>query len=244
MLCGKPETLEIEHAQGVAHGACSRGGVEMVSSRLRAEPPGAEGVQGVDGRLVVGRPLPPGQFALRQQHFRRVQRGQDGQQVVDPGISRDLELGGGEVQPGGMEPPGVEGYGREVVVAGGVELVGRQGGARAEDARQLPADELARLGRLLLVADRHLFPRAQQPAHVAVHGMERQPGHGLAVAVGEGEAEDLGGLHRVVEEQLVEVAQPEEKQGSGRQPALHLEVLLHHRRELLGGGHGQGQKTS
>jgi hypothetical protein len=42
---------------------------------------------------------------------------------------------------------------------------------------------------------------------------------------------------RVVEEELVEVAQAEEQQRVLRQPALHLEVLLHHRGEFLGLGH-------
>jgi hypothetical protein len=65
----------------------------------------------------------------------------------------------------------------------------------------------------------------------------------MALTLREGEAEQAGGGHRVVEEELKEVAEPEQKQRIAGQRPFHLEVLLQHRGDLLGVGHGGGSKV-
>src|ERR1051326_462733 len=63
----------------------------------------------------------------------------------------------------------------------------------------------------------------------------------MFLAARERESEQTRGGDGVVEKHLVEIAEPEEQQSVARQPALHLEVLLHHRSQLGGvDGHGRG----
>jgi hypothetical protein len=104
----------------------------------------------------------------------------------------------------------VAGEGTQVVVAGGVELVGGEGGARREDAGDLPADEFAGLGRFGLIADGDLFSGGEELVDVGVERVGGQPRHRMIEALREGQSEDLGADDRIVEEQFKKIAQPEQ----------------------------------
>ena len=138
-----------------------------------------------------------------------------------------------------MEPLAVEGERGEVVVALGVELVGGEGGAGREDAREFPAHELARTGRLLLVANGYFFPRGEDLAHIGVDRVVGDAGHRSFLPLGEREPEQARGDDGVIEKHLIEIAEAEQQQRVARQAALDRKVLLHHWGEFLGvGRHG------
>ena len=126
------------------------------------------------------------------------------------------------------------------MVAGGLQLVGGERRARAENPHQCAPDELPRLGRLLLVADGDLPAGGEELRHVGVQRMERNAGHRRVLAFGQREAEEARSVRCVLMKHLEEIAEPEEQQRAGRQTAFDLEILLHHRGLALG-GHGWGR---
>ena len=245
MVVREAEALEIEHAQRVEDRLRAGGGLEMIGGQFRGERPGAEGVEGVPGGVLMGRGRPAGHLSLRDEDLRGAERGQDRQEVLDPAVGRHLEFAGREVEPGGVEAAAVERERGQVVVAPGLQLAGGEEGAGAQDPRQLPLDQFPGPGGLLLVAERHLFAGGEQLLDIVVDGVVGEAGHRLAVAVGQGEADQPGGDLRVLEEQLVEISQAKEEERSRRQPALHFEVLLHHRSEgCFGHAGGRSQEPA
>ena len=137
-----------------------------------------------------------------------------------------------------MQAGVVVGEGAEVVVARCVQLRGVERGAGTENAGELTTDEFTGLGGLGLVADGDFLAGGEELGDVIVERDGRESGHRVVLALGECEAEDLGGDYGVLEEELKEVAEAEEQQRVFGQPALHLKVLLHHRGELGDVGHG------
>ena len=238
MVVCQTETLEVKHADRVHHGARAARRLEVVAGQFGHEPLRSESVQGAEGAFLVRRGLPTFAFTLDQQELGRVQRGEHRKQVRDLRIGGHAELPRGKVQPRRVQAGPVERERSKVVIARGVELVGRQGRAGGKDARELTPDELARLGRLGLVADRDLLAGREELAHVAVERVRGQAGHRVIHPASQREAKELGRRDCVFEEELEEIPQTKEQQGVAREPALHLEVLLHHGR-LLGGGHGR-----
>ncbi len=106
-------------------------------------------------------------------------------------------------------------------------------------------------GRILdLLADRDLEALADQPRQIGLVAVHRHAAHldvvaEMLAALGEGDIERRRGFHRVVEEQLVEIAHAVEQQMI-RMRRLDGQVLAHHRRGIgwdrLGGivGHETG----
>src|SRR5664280_220744 len=92
----------------------------------------------------------------------------------------------------------------------------------------------ARLGRVLhLLRDRHLEARVEQLADVARDRVVRDPAHRrrdlpVVTAFGQDDAQDRRGLLGILEEQLVEVAEPVQQHGV-LDLRLELEILLQHR---------------
>ncbi len=140
---------------------------------------------------------------------------------------------------------------RELVLAHGAEEAGLAGIEHlvVEDhaGRHHPghlALHDGRLPRLLdLVADGDLEPLLQEARHVSASGVVGHPAHRDLVvplrARRQRDLERLRGGHGVLEEHLVEVAEPEEEDGV-RVPRLRLEVLAHHRGGRGGDiGHGE-----
>jgi hypothetical protein len=91
-----------------------------------------------------------------------------------------------------------------------------------------------------LLADRDPEALADQSCEITLGGVIGHAGHrdGLAIvtsAKGLRDAENCGGLDRIVKEQLVEIAHPEEDHRIGMR-LLHLQILRHERRCALGRG--------
>ena len=112
--------------------------------------------------------------------------------------------------------------------------------AGRDDAHDVALDHrlaaaLLGLGRVFdLLADGDLEALADQAREIGLVAVDRHAAHRdvlarVLAALGERDVEGRGGLHRVVEEQLVEVAHAVEQQavGMGR---LDRQVLRHHRR--------------
>ena len=123
------------------------------------------------------------------------------------------------------------------MVALRIDLGVGHSGAGRDDAGELALDEFAGLGRLHLVADGDLDALIEQLLDVAVGGVKGDAGHGHAVAVGQGDAEQLGALFGVLFEDLVEIAEAEHEQRIVRKLGTDLVPLLHHGGEFLLGGH-------
>src|SRR3954449_8199574 len=115
-------------------------------------------------------------------------------------------------------------------------LLGPAGASSPAQAR--PAAALAGFGRVLeLLADGDPEALADQPVQVELGVVHRHAAHrnvvtGVAAALGERDLQRGGGRHRVLEEQLVEVAHAEEEERAG---VLGLErvVLRDHRARRL-----------
>ncbi len=231
---GEAKALQIEHAQGFHDGFGAGIGLKLKGRELRAEPGGAKLLEGVEGGLLVGGGLPAGEFILCHEDFSRIERGEDGEEVLGTRIGSDTEFACGEIEPGGVQTLTIEKEGGEVVVTLGLDLVGGEGRPRREDTRELAFDQFTRFGGFGLVADGHLFTESEQFAHVGIGGVERDAGHRVFHAAGESQAEQFGRHDGILEKELVEIAQTEEQEGVARQAAFHLKVLLHHRTEFLG----------
>ena len=108
--------------------------------------------------------------------------------------------------------------------------------ARRDHAGDLPLHQSLgqrRIGHLL--ADGHLVALRNQLLQIGLHGVERNAAHRralaqAAVAAGQRQFQLLRNQLRVVEEHLIEIAQPEE-QDRVRILLLDLEILLHHGRK-------------
>lgn len=238
------ETLEVKDAERIHHGFRAGGGLEVIAGEFGDQARRTEGAERVDGGLVVRGSAPFFEFALDEEKFGRIERGEDGKEVRDLRISRDFEFAGGKIEPGGVEAVFVESNGAKVVIARGVELVGGEGCPRRKDTRELAADEFAGFGGFGLVADRDLFAHGEKFGNVGVGGVGREAGHGMVLTFGQGKPEQAGGDDGVVEEKFEEVPEAEEQQGIAREATLHLEVLLHHRGEFRGiGRHGSGRPS-
>ena len=109
--------------------------------------------------------------------------------------------------------------------------------ARAEDLRHLALHQLPGPRVLHLVADGHLAPGLEQAPDVGVGGVEGNAAHRHDAALGQRHVEQLRPRLGVLEEHLVEIAQPEQQQRVLGQLALDAAILRHHRRELGVAGH-------
>ena len=120
--------------------------------------------------------------------------------------------------------------GREVVRLPVVEteIIKR---ARAENLRNLAADELSRGDLTDLVADRNAPAGGDQFFHVAPRRMERNPAHRRRSALRQRHIQNRGRREGILPEHFVKIPQPEHQQRSGRQFPPHGVILLHHRRD-------------
>ena len=237
VVARQAEALEVQDADRLGDDARPRRCLKAVPRKFGERSPRDEPMQRVHRGLIVRGGLPAFDLALGDQDLRRVERSEDGQKVLDPGGGRHLEFPGRELRPRGVEAVLSKGNRAQVPVVRGLELVCRERCAGAQDAGQLAPDQLARLGGLVLVADRDLLSRGEELPDVGVRRVVGEARHGVLLPLGQREAEDARGDDRVVEEELVEIAQAEQEEGVPRQPAPHLEVLPHHRGHFLGLGH-------
>ena len=159
-------------------------------------------------------------------------------QLAEVGELGDGELAGGVVDAGEAGGFPVAEDGGEVVRA----LVVEQGvvvdGAGGEDAGDLAVDEFSGDGLGGLLGDGDAFSGLEQAGDVALRGVVGHAAHRGAAAFGEGDVEDRRGGFRVLEEHLVEVAEPVKQDDVGGQGLPHGLVLGHHGGQR-GLGHGR-----
>ncbi len=141
----------------------------------------------------------------------------------------------------------------QVVARLGVEQAVLGQRARRDEANHVAAHHRLRaalpgLGRIFhLLAHSHPEAPPDQPLQVFVGAVDRHAAHGdvlaqMLAALGQHDAERLRGRHRILEEQLVEIAHPVEQQAV-RIGGLDLEKLRHRRRHARrqGGRYERGR---
>ena len=122
---------------------------------------------------------------------------------------------------------------KEIVVAGLQERRVEDGAGR-DDASDGAFDQALReRGVLHLLGHGHFQSGVEKLRDVGVDGAVRHAAHGVARAMGQDQVEDRGGAQGVLEEHLVEIAGAEEQDGVGGGFRLRLQILLHHRRDVL-----------
>jgi hypothetical protein len=110
-------------------------------------------------------------------------------------------------------------------------------GARAEDLRDLPFDQMAGAGVFHLIANRDFATGFEETRDVITGGVVGNAAHRNEAAPGEGDVEQLGADLSVFEKHFVKVAQAEEQERVGGQFAFDSAILRHHGRELRVGDH-------
>jgi hypothetical protein len=203
------ETLQVQHAQGVHDGSCTGGRIEKVARKLRAGAPRRERLERVFGDLLVWRMAPVLDRAFGHQQFAWIECGEHGQEIHRMRVRGYSEFAGRKIEPCGTQDARFQRHGAQIVVARGVELVGGERGARAENADQGAADEFAGLRGLLLVADGNLPAGGKQLVHVGVERVIGDAGHRRILAFGQRQAKQPGTVRGVLMKHLEEVAQPE-----------------------------------
>jgi hypothetical protein len=193
-----------------------------LGERQRAEDVPDRGADG--GRCVRGKEDLPGLVG-----------GDRLQQRLERGPLEGTEVSGGGVQEGRAVSAVTCAHRHQPRCAACVEHVLVQDGARSDDANDLPADDArAGAGRLDLLADGHLVTGLEELRQVAAGGVKGHAAHGDPIGAlapgGERDAEQLGGTDRVLEEELVEIAEPEEEEGVPG-AGLRVEVLADHGRD-------------
>ncbi len=186
-----------------------------------------------------------------------------GQQIVgdqqfarrDPGklgpcrirLDRDhLKSSGRDIRPGDADQRTIPGTGKRGQIIVGARVEQRVFGQRARrhEPHDGPGDHrfaaaLAGFGRVLdLLADGDLEPFADQLLKIGFVGVHGHAAHGdifaqMLAAFGQRDVEGPGGGHRIVEEELLEIAHAVEQQRAGM-GLLDLHILGHHGRDVAG----------
>ncbi len=100
-----------------------------------------------------------------------------------------LKIAGGQIEPGGVQPGTVANQGQQVMRPAGFQLMVFQNGSRSEHPGQGARHQFALLGRFRLVTNGNLAAGIEELFDVARRGVVRDAGHGVAVALREGQAE-------------------------------------------------------
>ncbi|MEZ4366926.1 MAG: hypothetical protein R2939_11635 [Kofleriaceae bacterium] len=233
-------------------------GRDSPGQRRRLADAGDAGQAGAGAGVVAGGHRGPGRAAAAAQGRQRAARADvDGggedlarrhprQLVAERAHGGHLghpELAGGDVEVRQRQRAAITAGGREVVRRARLEGIVIEDHAGRHHPHDLAPDQALGRARVLgLLADDDLVPGRGELGDVAARRVVRHPAHrhriGLAlVAGGEREAEQARGEHRVLEEHLVEVAEPEEHDRLGV-AILDLQELPHQRRfGRLGPGH-------
>ena len=191
----------------------------------------ASGLQGSDEVGIRQQPV-------GHQGFRRPQARQHGGKCLHLQLEGP-DLPGGQLGRGHRRLTCTDGHGSQPVSPPGIQESVLGQGARRDDPDHIPTHHglgtaLAGLRRVLqLLADRDSEAGPDQLGQIGLRRVDRHAGHGdvlprMLAAVGQGNAQRLRRLARIVEEQLVEVPHAEEDQCIGV-ALLHVEELLHHR---------------
>ena len=140
---------------------------------------------------------------------------------------RNVRKAKGNAVPGSVCSP-------KKVVGGIVQHTAFDEGTRRHQPDHVPFHQSLGKGRILhLLTDRHLIPQSDQPFDVDLAAVEGHAAHGgtllqAAVPAGEGQLQQLGYQHSVIEKHFVEISQTEEQNGVAVF-LLDRHILLHHR---------------
>ena len=121
------------------------------------------------------------------------------------------------------------------------ELVFVERRAGSYDAGECTFDQFSSLWRFDLIANSHLHAGFEHLSNIGVCRVKRNACHRIIVALGQGDSEKFGTYLGILIEQLIEVAQAEEKQSIFGKLISHFPILLHHGSEcwFLGGHSGK-----
>ena len=199
------------------------------------------------GGFQRGGGLRVGEQAVGDQDFRGTKRRQDRAEAGT--VEKEgFHVAGGELHARQRRLAAPDRHGGEAVGAARIQEAVFGEGAGRHHPHQIPPHD--GLGAALLGLRRvlHLFAYGDfetgtdQFGEVGFGGVDWHAAHGdilarVLAAIGQGDAEGLGGFARVVEEEFVEIAHAEEDQSVGLL-GLGVEELLHHRRRPFGRGSG------
>ena len=209
----------VEVSAEIAHGAAKREGGRVPERQRRA------------GRLQSRQEITGRARGLRHQDLARPpheRRRQDG--VLAARVFPCPEVAGGDVEQRDAGTLARTDDGEEEVVGGAGQERGVGDRPRRDEPHDVALEELLALaGRFELLAQRDLLAGPDQPCDVRLGGVMRNPRHRRALAGGQRDLQQAGAQLGVLEEQLVEVTEPEQEQVV-RVPLLQLPVLAHHRR--------------
>ena len=116
-----------------------------------------------------------------------------------------------------------------VIMAGGIQQIHIRQGSGGNHAGQFPLHQLARLRNGGLLRNSYPLSSLHQPSDIPFRAVVGHPAHGNAVALGQRQAQNGGGLLGVLKKHFVKIPQPEKQQHVFRQALLHAKVLIHHR---------------
>ena len=166
---------------------------------------------------------------LRKENFLGVESGQHGQEIL-----RGVEFGAIELSGANLHPCGVQLAGfvyverKNVISAAAVELGFLHDGSGGNYAGHGTLYQFACHWRLILLAYGNLLVACENFWKVLVYYVVRYPGHGIILALREGNAQQARAFDGVVVKHLVKVSEPEKKQSVFRQGVFKAPILFHH----------------
>ena len=105
--------------------------------------------------------------------------------------------------------------------------------SRANDLRDIARYDPPRLRLARLIANRDPFSCLDQLRDIILRGMIWHPAHRHAVAFRQRDIQQTSGFLRILEKQLVKIAEPKEQQHIRRDASAQPLVLLHHRSQRV-----------
>ena len=241
---GRQAEGEIADAEGVERGDAEvraelgRGATAGEDGGVAERERGAGRLQAREQRAATAQRLGHEDLAWPPQQRRRQHA------ALGSGVLAGQELARRHVEQGDANAVGqgatLRRDGEQVVVGGAGEIGGVGQRARRDHADDVALEELLALARRLhLLTDGDLLSGLYQARDVAIGRVVRDAGHRRALPGGERDGQQPRAQLGVLQEELVEVAEPEQQQVVGK-AALQLPVLLHHR----GVGPGAGRSAA
>ena len=136
MVVADAKAFQIQHPQRLHNSLCAGRRIERISWKFRASAALCKRVESVYGDLVVRRIPPRVERSFRQQQLARVDRGEHGQKILRVRIGSEPEFAGGKLKPCGPQNTCLQRHGAQIMVAGGIQLVGGERRAGAENPHQ------------------------------------------------------------------------------------------------------------
>ena len=217
-----------------------------VGAEIRRGAPGREGRRVAEGQRRARRLQPSqedriGARGVGQQDLRGAPQERGRQDLRPfPRVLACPELAGRDVDERHADRIAARAHRQQEIVRGALQVGGVRQGPRGDDLHDVAPQELFfPAGRLELLAHRNLLAGVHEPGDVSVGGVVRDSRHRRALASRQRDLEQARRQLGVLEERLVEVAQPEQEHVIGI-ATLEVAVLPHHRREVVALSHRAG----